>query len=92
MTLLRRSLPDTVERSVHVIADGQPLECDSRWLDVLAVVEHGCIDLETVHGARLRLLPGDAFCLALIGPAVIRGWGATGAVVATARRVTVGAP
>lgn len=85
VTLLGRRLPPGVEREVHVIAEGRALDCrDGRWRTVLAVVEHGCVELVTPGGARLRLTDGAVFTLARLGPVDIRNAGAGSAVIATA--------
>ena len=86
VTLLGRTLPDTMERTVHVLEPGQSIICDDGWRNVLTVVEFGVVEIQTVFGDRLRLREGDSFCV----PALVR-WienrGAGHAVLATVRRV-----
>lgn len=84
LSLLGRLLPGG---SVHVIAAGATLECrDDRWRSVLAVVEHGCIELVTDGGARLRLGEGAMFSLARLGPVAVRATGTDSAVISTVGR------
>lgn len=86
LSLLGRTIPGTLELTVHLVACGDTMECcDESWRDALAVVEHGSIQLDTGQGACLWLTEGDAFCLALIGPALIRNTGAETAVIAAIR-------
>ena len=85
VTLLGRRLPDGVERRVHVLAAGRTLQCrDDCWRTVLAVVEHGCVELVAPGGARLRLAEGAVFTLARLGPVAVRNVGNGSAVIATA--------
>jgi hypothetical protein len=85
VTLLGRPLPGGVERHVHVLAAGRTLECrDDRWRTVLAVVEHGCVELVAPGGDRLRLAEGAVFTLAGLGPVAVRNVGSGSAVIATA--------
>lgn len=87
VTVLGRLLPEGLDRCVHVIAGAGTLECrDDRWRSVLAVVEHGCVELVTARGARLRLAEGAVFSLSRLGPVVIRNLGTRSAVVATVGR------
>ncbi len=86
VTLLGRSVPGNVERTFHVLEDGRALACDGSWRDVLAVVEHGEVQLEAPHGGRLRLVEGDVLCFALTGPVTLRSTGISSAVLATVRR------
>jgi hypothetical protein len=86
-------MPDGVERHVHVLAAGRTLDCrDDRWRTVLAVVEHGCVELVAPGGARLRLAEGAVFTLARLGPVAVHNVGSGSAVIATAgRAATTGA-
>jgi len=85
VTLLGRRLPEGVERQVHVLADDETLDCrDDRWRTVLAIVEHGCVEVVTRGGAGLRLPDGAVFTLARLGPVAIRNVGTGSAVIATA--------
>lgn len=73
--------------SVHVIAAGMALECrDDRWRTALAIVEHGCVELVTEGGARLRLGEGAMFGLARLGPVVLHAVGTGSAVVTLIER------
>ena len=75
-------LPAGAGGSVHVIAAGTALECrDDRWRTALAIVEHGCVELVTGSGARLRLGEGAMFSLARLGPVVLYVMGTGNAVV-----------
>ena len=86
VSLLGLTLPDAMERTVHVLEPGQSITCDDSWRNVLAVVEFGVVEIQTGCGGRLRLREGDSFCV----PALVR-WienrGAGRAVLATVRRV-----
>ena len=76
------ALPAGADGSVHVIAAGTALECrDDRWRRALAIVEHGCVELVTGSGARLRVGEGAMFSLARLGPVVLYAVGTGGAVV-----------
>ena len=86
VTLLGRTLPDTMERIVHVLEPGQSISCDDGWRNVLAVVEFGVVEIQTVFGDRLRLREGDSFCVPGFATWIINQ-GAGRAVVATVRRV-----
>ena len=87
-TLLGRVLPATVERAVHVFDQGQTISCDGDdWRNILAVVEHGAIEIQTAYGGRIRLGGGASFCVPGLAT-VIENIGAGRAVVATVRRVT----
>lgn len=87
VSFLGRTLPDTFKVTFHVIALGDTLECRNEcWRDALAVVEHGSVELETVHGALLRLAQGAAFSLARTGSVLIRNTHTGGVVIATVRR------
>lgn len=87
VSFLGRSLPETFQVTVHVIAPGDTLECwNECWRDALAVVEHGSVELQTVDGALLRLAEGATFSLALTGPVLIRNTHSGGVVITTVRR------
>lgn len=87
VTLLGRALPATVERTVHVLDQGQTISCRGhRWRNVLAVVEHGAIEIQTAYGGRAHLDEGASFFVTRLA-ALIKNTGAGHAVVATVRRV-----
>jgi hypothetical protein len=87
-SLLGRALPASVARVVHEIAAGDQIRCDGDdWRDALAVVEHGTVEIQTVHGRSLHLEEGASFCLASLDSAVIRSTRDARAVVATVRRI-----
>lgn len=86
--LVGRTLPASIERTIHVVTAGHPLSCaDQDWRDVLAVVEHGTVEIRTRHGRTLHLDKGGSFCLLELEGAVLSTTGANHAVVATIRRV-----
>lgn len=85
VTLLGRTLPDSVERIVHVLDPGQTIGCDIDWRNRLVVVEHGVVEIETAFGGRVRLGEGDSFCVSRLAR-LIRNRGAGHAVLATVRR------
>ena len=50
VTLLGRTIPDTMERAVHVLRPGWSMTAgDEAWHQALAVVEHGGIEIRTVR-------------------------------------------
>ena len=89
VTLLGRTIPDTMERAVHVLEPGQTITGDEAWHQVLAVVEHGGIEIQTAFGGRIQLGEGDSFCVPAFATWIINR-GAGRAVVATVRRVPNG--
>jgi len=60
VTLLGRALPATVDRTVHVLDQGQTISCrGDRWRNALAVVEHGAIEIQTAYGGRRLPTPSN---------------------------------
>ena len=55
VTLLGRAIPDTMERAEHVLEPGRTIAVDDAWHQVLAVVEHGDIEIQTAFGGRVQL-------------------------------------
>ncbi|HSU34069.1 MAG TPA: hypothetical protein VLJ88_00270 [Propionibacteriaceae bacterium] len=86
VTLLGRTIPEMVERAVHIFEPGQTITVDDAWHQVLAVVEHGEIEIQAVFGGRVRLAAGDSFCVPACATR-ISNRGAGRAVVATVRRM-----
>jgi len=86
VTLLGRTIPDTMERAVHVLQPGQTITVDETWHQVLAVVEHGDIEIQTAFDGRVQLGEGDSFCLPGFATWIVNR-GAGRAVVATVRRL-----
>jgi hypothetical protein len=88
VTLLGRTISDTMERAVHVLEPGQMIAGNDAWDQALAVVEHGGIEIRTAFGGRVQLGEGDSFCIPGFATWIInRGTGR--AVVATVRRTTL---
>lgn len=86
VTLLGRTLPAALIGGVHVLAADTALECDARWRDVFAVVEHGSVEVRGASGARLTLPEGASLCFTLTGPVVLRAVDSPRAVLSTVRR------
>jgi hypothetical protein len=66
LTFLGRDLPSRFTRRIITIHPGQPHAYDpADWHDTIAVVEHGEIELESLHGHRCcHLEAGNVFWLA----------------------------
>ncbi|HZA40221.1 MAG TPA: hypothetical protein VFA00_06305 [Actinomycetota bacterium] len=87
-SLLDRNLGWSFSRRVTVIAPGGVRAYEeSDWSDALVVVEHGEIELESVHGIRRRMKRGAVLWLAGMPIEAIHNPGSEPALlVAVARR------